>query len=323
MVKDSKMSNSNPISGGRVTGWGTALGKNVVTNHDLASKMDTSDEWILERTGISERRIGGTTADLAVEAAQKALEVSGCSATDIDLLILATTTPDDQIPATSAMVQHLLGLKCGAMDLNAACSGFVYSLVSGFGMLALGHKRILVVGSEMLSRVTDWEDRSTAILFGDGAGAFVLESSDTQNALLGWELSCDGSLRDILHAEIGGTVVMAGQEVFRKAVIAMTESARASMERAEVTPDDIAYVIPHQANIRIIESAMKRLDIPFDRAVSVLHKTGNSSSASIPLALVDAVQDGRIQEGDNLLLVGFGAGMTSASAILNWGKNND
>ena len=183
------MRNSNPISGGRVTGWGTALGKNVVTNDDLASKMDTSDEWILERTGISERRIGGTTADLAVEAAQKALEVSGCSATDIDLLILATTTPDDQIPATSAMVQHLLGLTCGAMDLNAACSGFVYSLVSGFGMLALGHKRILVIGSETLSRVTDWEDRSTAILFGDGAGAFVIESSDTQNALLGWELS--------------------------------------------------------------------------------------------------------------------------------------
>ena len=283
--------------------------------------MDTSDEWILERTGFLNEG-SGHNRRLGCGSSAKALKVSGCSATDIDLLILATTTPDDQIPATSAMVQHLLGLKCGAMDLNAACSGFVYSLVSGFGMLALGHRRIWF-GSETLSRVTDWEDRSTAILFGDGAGAFVIESSDTQNALLGWELSCDGSLRDILHAEIGGTVVMAGQEVFRKAVIAMTESARASMERAEVTPDDIAYVIPHQANLRIIESAMKRLDIPFDRAVSVLHKTGNTSSASIPLALVDAVQDGRIQEGDNLLLVGFGAGMTSASAILNWGKNND
>ena len=237
------------------------------------------------------------------------------------MLVLATTTPDDQIPATSAMVQHLLGLKCGAMDLNAACSGFVYSLVTGFGMLALGNKRVLVIGSETLSRVTDWEDRSTAILFGDGAGAFVIEASNTKSALLGWELSCDGSLRDILHAEIGGTIVMSGQEVFRKAVIAMTESALTSIENAGLTPEDIAFVIPHQANIRIIESAMKRLNIPMEKSVSVLHKTGNTSSASIPLALVDAVLDGRIQEGDNLLLVGFGAGMTSASAIVNWGRS--
>jgi 3-oxoacyl-[acyl-carrier-protein] synthase-3 len=283
--------------------------------------MDTSDEWIRERTGIVERRIGGTTAGLAVEAAQSALKVANCSASDIDLLILATTTPDDQVPATSAMVQHLLGLNCGAMDINAACSGFVYSLVTGFGMLALGHRRILVIGSETLSRLTDWEDRSTAILFGDGAGALVIEHSDSQNALLGWDLGCDGSLRDILYADIGGTIVMSGQEVFRKAVIAMTDSAEASIENAGLTPDDIAYVIPHQANIRIIESAMKRLKIPIDRAVSVLHRTGNTSSASIPLALVDAVQDERIKKGHNVLLVGFGAGMTSASAVVNWGDS--
>ncbi len=205
------------------------------------------------------------------------------------------------------------------MDLNAACSGFVYSLVTGFGMLALGNKRILVIGSETLSRITDWEDRSTAILFGDGAGAFVIEASRGQSALLGWELSCDGSLKDILHAEIGGTIVMSGQEVFRKAVIAMTDSALTSIKNAGLNPEDIAFVIPHQANIRIIESAMKRLKIPMEKSVSVLHKTGNTSSASIPLALVDAVQDGRIQKGDNLLLVGFGAGMTAASAIVNWG----
>ena len=306
-------------NGGRITGWGIALGNDLITNHDLASRMDTSDEWIKERTGISERRIGGTTAGLAVQAAKDALKIAECPPEEIDLLVLATTTPDDQIPATSATVQHLLGLKCGAMDLNAACSGFVYSLVIGFGMLALGNKRILIIGSETLSRVTDWDDRSTAILFGDGAGAFVIEASDTQSALLGWELSCDGSLRDILHAEIGGTIVMSGQEVFRKAVIAMTDSASTSIKNAGLMPEDIAFVIPHQANIRIIESAMKRLNIPMEKSVSVLHKTGNTSSASIPLALVDAVQDGRIQRGDNLLLVGFGAGMTSASAIVNWG----
>lgn len=315
------MNNTNHGNRGRITGWGTALGTKVITNHDLALRMDTSDAWIRERTGIVERRIGGTTAGLAVEAAQNALKVANCSASDIDLLILATTTPDDQVPATSAMVQHLLGLNCGAMDINAACSGFVYSLVTGFGMLALGHKRILVIGSETLSRLTDWEDRSTAILFGDGAGALVIEHSDTQNALLGWDLGCDGSLRDILYADIGGTIVMSGQEVFRKAVIAMTDSAEASIKNAGLTPDDIAYVVPHQANIRIIESAMKRLKIPIDKAVSVLHKTGNTSSASIPLALVDAVQDERIQKGHNVLLVGFGAGMTSASAVVNWGDS--
>jgi 3-oxoacyl-[acyl-carrier-protein] synthase-3 len=321
MVEDSKKMNIDLGNKGMITGWGTALGTKVITNHDLALRMDTSDEWIRERTGIVERRIGGTTAELAVEAAHNALKVANCSASDIDLLILATTTPDDQVPATSAMVQHLLGLNCGAMDINAACSGFVYSLVTGFGMLALGHKRILVIGSETLSRITDWEDRSTAILFGDGAGALVIEHSDSQNALLGWDLGCDGSLRDILYADIGGTIVMSGQEVFRKAVIAMTDSAEASIENAGLTPDDIAYVIPHQANIRIIESAMKRLKIPIDRAVSVLHRTGNTSSASIPLALVDAVQDERIKKGHNVLLVGFGAGMTSASAVVNWGDS--
>ncbi len=319
MAQGCEIMTFNSNTGGRIIGWGIALGSDLITNHDLASRMDTSDEWIKERTGISERRIGGTTSGLAIQAAKDALKVANCSPDEIDMLILATTTPDDQVPATSAMVQDLLGLKCGAMDINAACSGFVYSLVAGFGMLGLGNRRILVIGSETLSRITDWEDRSTAILFGDAAGAVVIEATDTQSALLGWELSCDGSLRDILHAEIGGTIVMSGQEVFRKAVIAMTDSALTSIKNAGLTSEDIAFVIPHQANIRIIESAMKRLQIPIEKAVSVLHKTGNTSSASIPLALVDAVQDGRIKKGDNLLLVGFGAGMTSASAILNWG----
>ena len=313
------MNQINEDSGGRITGWGMALGPETITNDDLALRMDTSNEWILERTGIRERRIGGSTAGLAVQAGQDALNMAGYKAEDIDLLILATTTPDDQIPATSGMVQHGLGLTCAAMDLNAACSGFVYSLVTGFGFLKLGYKRVLIIGSETLSRVTDWDDRSTAILFGDGAGAVVIEAEEGNGCLQGWNLGCDGSLRDILYAEVGGTIVMAGQEVFRKAVIAMSESAKSSIAAAELSPDDISYVIPHQANIRIIESAMKRLGIPEDRAVSVLHKTGNTSSASIPIALFEAVSDGRVKTGDILLLVGFGAGMTSASAIIQWG----
>jgi len=313
------MNNLIEESGGKVTGWGMALGTETVTNADLAAKMDTSNEWILERTGISERRIGGSTSGLAVRAGQQALEMAGVKATEIDLLILATTTPDEQVPATSAIVQDQLGLTCGAMDLNAACSGFVYSLVTGFGFLKLGFKRILIIGSETLSRITDWDDRSTAILFGDGAGAVVIEAEEGNGDLLGWNLGCEGSLRDILYAEIGGTLVMAGQEVFRKAVIAMTESAKSSIAASGLSPDEISFVIPHQANIRIIETAMKRLGIPAERAVSVLHKTGNTSSASIPIALFEAISDGRIRSGDNLLLVGFGAGMTSASAIIHWG----
>ena len=313
------MNNLIEESGGKVTGWGMALGTETVTNADLAAKMDTSNEWILERTGISERRIGGSTSGLAVRAGQQALEMAGVKASEIDLLILATTTPDEQVPATSAIVQDQLGLTCGAMDLNAACSGFVYSLVTGFGFLKLGFKRILIIGSETLSRITDWDDRSTAILFGDGAGAVVIEAEKGNGDLLGWNLGCEGSLRDILYAEIGGTIVMAGQEVFRKAVIAMTESAKSSIAASGLSPDEISFVIPHQANIRIIETAMKRLGIPAERAVSVLHKTGNTSSASIPIALFEAISDGRIRSGDNLLLVGFGAGMTSASAIIHWG----
>ena len=313
------MNNLIEESGGKVTGWGMALGTETVTNADLAAKMDTSNEWILERTGISERRIGGSTSGLAVRAGQQALEMAGVKATEIDLLILATTTPDEQVPATSAIVQDQLGLTCGAMDLNAACSGFVYSLVTGFGFLKLGFKRILIIGSETLSRITDWDDRSTAILFGDGAGAVVIEAEKGNGDLLGWNLGCEGSLRDILYAEIGGTIVMAGQEVFRKAVIAMTESAKSSIAASGLSTDEISFVIPHQANIRIIETAMKRLGIPAERAVSVLHKTGNTSSASIPIALFEAISDGRIRSGDNLLLVGFGAGMTSASAIIHWG----
>jgi 3-oxoacyl-[acyl-carrier-protein] synthase-3 len=232
---------------------------------------------------------------------------------------LATTTPDDQVPATASAVQHGLGLTCGAMDLNAACSGFMYGLVTAHAMIGLGADRILVVGAETLSRIVDWTDRTTCILFADGAGAVVVEACDGPGELLGWDLGSQGEFRHILFADVGGTLEMEGKEVFRQAVKAMAASAKASLARAGVTAEDISLVVPHQANARIIDAAMNRLGIPTDRAVMVLQHTGNTSSATIPLALADALDNGRIAAGDLVLLVGFGAGMTSASAVLRWG----
>ncbi|MAW92579.1 MAG: 3-oxoacyl-ACP synthase [Acidimicrobiaceae bacterium] len=308
--------------GMRISGWGVALPERVVTNDELSQTLDTSNEWILERSGIAERRIGGSTGSLAVEAGKAALASAGVSADSIDLLIIATTTPDDQIPATSSKVQHELGLSCGAMDINAACSGFVYSLVTGSSFLQAGCKRVLVIGSETLSRFTNWEDRSTAILFGDGAGAVIIEPSENGGKLLGWDLSSSGELRDILHAVIGGTLYMAGSEVFRKAVIAMTESGKKAIANAGVSPDEISLVVPHQANIRIIETSMKKLGIPLERAVWVGDKTANTSAASIPIALGHALDNNKVAANDLILLVGFGAGMTAASAVIQWGEIN-
>ena len=308
--------------GMRISGWGVALPERVVTNDELSQTLDTSNEWILERSGIAERRIGGSTGSLAVEAGKAALASAGVSPDSIDLLIIATTTPDDQIPATSSKVQHELGLSCGAMDINAACSGFVYSLVTGSSFLQAGCKRVLVIGSETLSRFTNWEDRSTAILFGDGAGAVIIEPSDNGGKLLGWDLSSSGELRDILHAVIGGTLYMAGSEVFRKAVIAMTESGKKAIANAGVSPGEISLVVPHQANIRIIETSMKKLGIPLERAVWVGDKTANTSAASIPIALGHALDNNKVAANDLILLVGFGAGMTAASAVIQWGEIN-
>jgi 3-oxoacyl-[acyl-carrier-protein] synthase-3 len=304
--------------GGRITGWGSALPEKILTNDDLAGMMDTSDAWIRERTGIHERHVGGSTAGLAAQACRQAMDRAGCTADDIDLLILATTTPDQQVPGTSATVHEDLGLRCGAFDINAACSGFVYALVTGHAFLAgAGMSRVLVVGADTLSRFTDWTDRGTAILFADGAGAVVLERAE-ESTLLGWNLGVDGSARHILDCDIGGLIHMDGREVFRRAVRAMVASAEAALDHAGVTGADIAWLVPHQANLRIIESAADKLHIPMARAVSVLHYTGNTSAASIPLALEAAADDGRIQPGDLLLLSGFGAGMTWASAVVRW-----
>jgi 3-oxoacyl-[acyl-carrier-protein] synthase-3 len=302
-----------------IRGWGTALPDKVVTNHDLAKTMDTTDDWIRERTGISERRVGGTTASLSIESGRQAIERAGVDPASIDVLVLATTTPDQTVPATSAAVQDSLGLRCGAFDVNAACSGFTYALVVAHGLLAIGAQRALVVGTDTLSRITDWTDRGTAILFADGSGAVVLDAVHGPGQLLGWDIDADGSLAKLLDCDVGGNLHMDGKEVFRRAVRIMVDSAEKSMKHAGVTADELALVVPHQANIRIIEAACNRLGVPLERAASTIHRTGNTSSGSIPIALADALDNGRIADGDLVLLVGFGAGMTAASAVLRWG----
>ncbi len=306
------------VRGAVITGWGTALPPKVLTNHDLEQMVDTSDQWIVERSGIRERHVGGTTIGLSIESGRAALDMSGVDLADIDALVLATTTPDTQW-GNAAAVQNELGLRCGAFDINAACSGFVYGLVNAHGLIAMGARKVLVIGTDSLSRITDWEDRNTAVLFGDGSGAVVLEAVEGPGQLLAWDLDADGSLGRLLWADVGGFIHMEGKEVFRRAVRIMVDSATKSLNHAGLTADDIALVVPHQANIRIIQAACERLGIPIERSVSVLERTGNTSSASVPLALADALDNGRVKEGDLLLLVGFGGGMTAASAVLRWG----
>ena len=216
-------------------------------------------------------------------------------------------------------MQHALGLSCGAFDVNAACSGFVYALTVAHGLIAMGSSKVLVIGTDTLSRITDWSDRNTAVLFADGSGAVVLEAVDGPGQMLAWDIDADGSAEESLYAELGGFIQMEGKDVFRKAVRIMVDSATKSLTAAGLTADDVDVVIPHQANIRIIQAACERLGIPMEKASTVLHYTGNTSSASIPLALVDAANAEKIKKGDTVLLVGFGAGMTAASALIVWG----
>ena len=308
------------MTGTRLVGWGSALPDKVVTNADLEASLDTDDQWIVERTGIHQRHVGGTTAGLATEAARKALERADIDAADLDLTLVATCTPDQALPAVASSVQHALGAGGGALDVNAACSGFVYGLVMADGLLGGRAQRVLLVGAETLSRIVDWDDRGTAILFGDGAGAAVLEAGvgTGPGALLGWDLGSDGSLRHLLQADVGGTIEMDGQEVFRRAVRIMVESSERALARAGITPDEVDLFVPHQANARIIATAGARLGIPEDRTALVLGETGNTSAASIPLALARAADEGRLSAGDRVLMVGFGAGMSWAAAVLEW-----
>ena len=320
-----------------IVGWGTAVPDGRVTNADLEARVDTSDEWIVERTGIRERRVAGpgeTTATLATEAAEHAIKRAGLVPADIDLMIVATVTPDQPIPHTGAYIGDALGLQCGSFDINAACAGFVYELVVGTSMLSMGYEHVLIVGAETLSRIVDPEDRTTTVLFGDGAGAAVLAPTRETPGMLAWDLGCDGSAAGLLELRAGGSrmptsaatvagrehyLKMQGQEVFRHAVRAVVGSASATLERADVAISDVAWFVPHQANSRIIDAAANRLGFEPERTLVNIDRYGNTSSASIPLALFEAVDDGRVHDGDLVLCSGFGAGMTWASALLRWG----
>jgi len=323
-----------------ISGWGTALPDQRLTNADLEQQVDTSDQWIVERTGIRERRIaapGESTATLAIEAGAAAIKHAGLTPDAIDLLIVATATPEQLIPHTGAFVGDGLGVRCGSFDLNAGCAGFVYELVVGASLLTAGNlEHVLVIGAETLSRVTDPTDRGTCILFGDGAAAMVLSASpDDGLGLLAWDLGCDGSAAGLLEVPAGGSrrptsaetvanrehyLKMAGQEVFRRAVRIVVESASNALERGGIGIDDVRWFAPHQANVRIIEAAGNRLGIPAERTLVNIDRYGNTSAASIPLVLAEAADDGRLQPGDLVLLSGFGAGLTWGSALLRWGR---
>jgi 3-oxoacyl-[acyl-carrier-protein] synthase-3 len=306
--------------GVRFKGWGIAVPDRIVTNDELSLTLDTSDAWITERTGIRERRIGGSARTLGALAGQRALDDAGLAPSDIDFLLLATTTPDRLIPATSCLIADDLGLDCAAMDLNAACSGFMYAVRTAQGLLETGNRRILVIGAEHLSRWVDWSDRNMAVLLGDGAGAAVLEYDADDTDILSFVLGADGSAADLLTCEHGGFIWMDGKEIFRRAVRVVVESAEEAMKMADVSPDDISLVIPHQANVRIIKAATQRLGIPMERTVVTLDRYGNTSSSSIPLAFFDARENGRIKSGEYALMTGFGAGMTWASAVVRWSR---
>jgi len=304
--------------GVRFTGWGIGLPENIVTNDDLSKTLDTSDEWITERTGIRERRIGSSTRELGVLAATEAMKSAGVSPSDIDVLILATTTPERMAPATAPMIANDLGMSCMAMDLNAACSGFMYGVRTAQGLLETGAKRILLIGAEHLSGWVDWSDRNTAVLLGDGGGAAVLEYDENVNEILSFVLGSDGASADILTAPHEGFFYMDGPEVFRRAVRVVVDSAEKAMALAGVSAEQISLVVPHQANIRIIQAVCQRLGIDKERAVITLDRYGNTSSASIPLAYYDALKNGRVKSGEYALMTGFGAGMTWASAVMKW-----
>jgi 3-oxoacyl-[acyl-carrier-protein] synthase III len=314
-----------------ITGLGAYAPERVMTNDELSQMVDTSDEWIMERTGIRERRIAADSqalSDLSLPAARQALEQAGSDGTDVDLLIVATVTPDMMFPSTSAILADQLGAKdAAAYDLSAGCTGFMYAIAQAYGMVASGlARRALVVGGDVLSRILDWTDRSTVVLFGDGAGAVVLEPSD-EAGFLGFELGADGAGGGNLWLPGSGSrkfedpdrlVKMNGREVFKFATRVLVSSAEAVLEQYGASVDDVDVYIPHQANIRIIDHATKKLGIPSERVVINVDRYGNTSSGSIPLALADAQADGRLRPGKLVLMTGMGAGLTWGSALMRW-----
>jgi 3-oxoacyl-[acyl-carrier-protein] synthase-3 len=325
-----------------IAGWGIHAPEHRRTNAELELTLDTNDQWITERTGIKERRIAAadeTTATMATAAGAAAIKDAGLTPSDIDLIIVATATPDQIVPSTAAFVADSLGLTCGAFDLGAACAGFAYSVVVGASMISTGGvKNVLVVGAETISRFLNPADRSTSVIFGDGAGAAVLracEASADGPGLLAWDLGVDGSAAHLIEVKAGGSrlptthetlaagdnfLSMQGNEVFRKAVRAVVDSANLALDKAGKTMADVDLFVPHQANVRIIEAVNQRLNYPMDKTVVNIDRYGNTSAASIPLALVEAAQEGRLNDGDLVLLSGFGAGMTWASVLLRWGR---
>jgi 3-oxoacyl-[acyl-carrier-protein] synthase-3 len=309
----------------RIIGTGSYLPKKVISNFDLEKTLDTTNEWITIRTGIKERRVvtDQSTCDLAIEASKKALEMASLKATDLDLIILATTTPDKIFPATATMLQHRIGASCPAFDLQAVCAGFVFALSTAQQYIENGSaNNILVVGSETMSKIVDWNDRSTAILFGDGAGAVVV-SSDNTTGIKHSKLYSDGSYMSSLHVNNDrinelGTIEMAGNEVYKIAVKRLSELAEETLNDCNMTTDDLTWMVPHQANIRIISAVAKRINLPMSKVILTLDKHGNTSAASIPLALDVAVRDGRIKKGDSLLFEGIGGGFSWGSVLVEY-----
>ncbi|SDW01274.1 3-oxoacyl-[acyl-carrier-protein] synthase III [Marininema mesophilum] len=321
-----------------ILGTGSYLPERVLTNADLEKMVDTSDEWIVSRTGIRERRIASdeqASSDLAVEAAQRALDAAGITAEQLDLIVVGTVTPDMVFPATACLVQDRLGAKKAAtFDVSAACTGFIYGISVAAQFIQTGvYKHALVIGVDCLSRITNYTDRNTCVLFGDGAGATVLGPVNEGEGFLSFELGGDGAGGHLLKQEGGGsrmpasqetvannlhTIAMNGREVFKFAVRVIGSSAEEALSKAGLTKEDIDFLIPHQANMRIIDAAVDRLGIPKERTVVNLDRCGNMSSASVPVALDQAVQEGRIHKGDTVVLVGFGGGMTWGATVVKW-----
>ena len=322
---------------GRIIGWGKAVPDKILTNADLEKMVDTTDEWIVTRSGIRERRIapeGVNTSTLSVLAAQAALVQAGLIPADIDLILVASSSPDHLLPAVSSEIQHQLGANCGAFTLVAGCTGFVYSLVTAQQFIATGaYRTILVIGAEVISRNIDWTDRNTCVLFGDGAGAVILQASEEPTGLMAFELGSDGSGAEHLMMPLGIAhpatheavdkkyqyIRMNGREVFKFATRTLARSAAETIGRSGLSIHDIDLMIPHQANARIIELAARQMGLPMEKVFVNIDKYGNTSAASIPIALTEAIEEGRVKEGDKLVLVGFGAGLTWASAVVQFG----
>jgi 3-oxoacyl-[acyl-carrier-protein] synthase-3 len=302
----------------KIIGVGGHLPARVVENQELTEYLDTTDEWIRTRIGIARRHVGGPTSALAIAAGHQALRSAGLGPEEVDCLVLATTTPDQQLPQCSAAVADGLGLHCAAFDINVACAGFVYAAAVATGLVA-GYPTILVIGAEQFTRITDPLDRGTAILMADGAGAAVLRGSEAPADAVWADLGVEGSLRDALYADHGDTMVMRGAEVFKNAVRMSSDSVLRLLEQSGTKVDEIDLFVPHQANQRIIDAVAARVGLAPDRCVSILEDTGNTSAASVPLALDAAARAGRVTSGDTVLMAGFGAGMAWGSLLMRWG----